>query len=78
MTLQGPEVMKADVQRRDSEYIGKKDFEYGVARKTTKKINDFSEEGHAKSWWDRVDARDKVLMVAARRKKIAVFLLYIL
>lgn len=34
MKLRGPEATKADVQRRDSEYAGKKDFEYGVARKT--------------------------------------------
>lgn len=47
MKLQGPEATKADVQR-DSEYIGKKDFEYGVVKKT-KKINDCSER-HAKSW----------------------------
>lgn len=33
MKLRGPEATKADVQR-DSEYAGKKDFEYGVARKT--------------------------------------------
>lgn len=48
MKLQGPEATKGDVQRRDSEYVGKKDFEYGVARKT-KKIHDCSER-HAKSW----------------------------
>lgn len=48
MKLQGPEATKADVQRRDSEYIGKKDLEYGVVKKTTK-INDCSER-HAKSW----------------------------
>lgn len=33
MKLRGPEATKADVQRRDSEYVGK-DFEYGVGRKT--------------------------------------------